>query len=202
MSLINLGSKVAFEAMISLATATLMATYLISIGCALLKRLRGETLPLARWSLGRYGLPVNAVAILYTSWSVSWDSNSIYRISELSAENQSYVVLLGLLASHLQSRHQYFQLGMSALLVIHWLCATGLPVSCEAYIPGPSHYHRCLQCMKEVWMRRGRLRYKTPAIDNYNYSGNYLVVDQFILSKLRWVSSGRLVIARHHTSNK
>lgn len=48
MSLINLGSKVAFEAMLSLATVALMATYLISIGCALLKRLRGETLPSAR----------------------------------------------------------------------------------------------------------------------------------------------------------
>jgi choline transport protein len=71
MSLINLGSKVAFEAMISLATLALMATYKISIGCALLKRLRGETLPSARWSLGRYGLAVNAVAIAYTTWSVS-----------------------------------------------------------------------------------------------------------------------------------
>lgn len=71
MSLINLGSKVAFEAMLSLATVALMATYLISIGCVLLKRLRGEALPSARWSLGRYGLAVNAVAVLYTSWSVS-----------------------------------------------------------------------------------------------------------------------------------
>ena len=71
MSLINLGIKVAFEAMISLATLALMATYLISIGCALLRRLRGEMLPSARWSLGRYGLPVNAIAIVYTSWSVS-----------------------------------------------------------------------------------------------------------------------------------
>jgi choline transport protein len=71
MSLINLGSKVAFEAMLSLATVALMATYLMSIGCVLLKRLRGEELPPARWSLGRYGLAVNVVALLYTSWSVS-----------------------------------------------------------------------------------------------------------------------------------
>jgi len=48
MSLINLGSKVAFEAMLSLATVALMATYIISIGCVLLKRLRGEDLPSAR----------------------------------------------------------------------------------------------------------------------------------------------------------
>jgi choline transport protein len=71
MSLVNLGSEVAFEAMLSLATVALMATYLMSIGCVLLKRLRGEELPSARWSLGRYGLAVNVVALLYTSWSVS-----------------------------------------------------------------------------------------------------------------------------------
>lgn len=71
MSLINLGSKVAFEAMLSLATVALMASYLMSIGCALLKRLRGEDLPAARWSLGRYGMAVNIVALMYTSWSVS-----------------------------------------------------------------------------------------------------------------------------------
>lgn len=71
MSLINLGSKVAFEAMLSLATVALMATYLISIGCVLLKRMRGEPLPHARWSLGRYGTAVNTIAVVYTAWSVS-----------------------------------------------------------------------------------------------------------------------------------
>lgn len=76
MSLINLGSKVAFEAMLSLATVALMATYLISIGCVLLKRLRGEPLPPARWSLGRYGTAVNTIAVVYTAWSVSLPPSS------------------------------------------------------------------------------------------------------------------------------
>ena len=79
MALINLGSKVAFEAMLSLATVALMATYLMSIGCVLLKRLRGEDLPSARWSLGRYGMLVNVIALMYTSWSVS--QLSIYPLS-------------------------------------------------------------------------------------------------------------------------
>jgi len=48
MSLVNLGSEVAFEAMVSLATVALMATYIISTGCVLLKRLRGEGLPSSR----------------------------------------------------------------------------------------------------------------------------------------------------------
>ena len=49
-----------------------MATYVISIGCFLLKRLRGERLPPARWSLGRAGAPVNVVALLYTLWAFFW----------------------------------------------------------------------------------------------------------------------------------
>lgn len=71
MSLLNLGSKIAFETMLSLATVAFMATYLISISCVLRKRLRGEELPSARWPLGRYGLTVNIIALTYTSWSVS-----------------------------------------------------------------------------------------------------------------------------------
>jgi amino acid transporter len=99
MSLINLGSKVAFEAMLSLATVALMATYLMSIGCVLLKRLRGEELPPARWSLGRYGLAVNAVALLYTSWSVSRLPNRL--LAFVSCQLMLSSVLLGLLADYL-----------------------------------------------------------------------------------------------------
>ena len=70
---------------------------------------------------------------------------------------------------------------MSALPAIHRLFAFGLPLPREAYVPGPSHYHRCLQYVRELWIRGGCLRYKNPVIYNYNYSSNYLIVDQFIL---------------------
>lgn len=43
-----------------------MSTYSLSIGCVLARRLRGQDLPPARWSLGRWGLPVNAVAVAYS----------------------------------------------------------------------------------------------------------------------------------------
>lgn len=71
-SLINIGSTVAFNAMLSLSTVALMATYLISVGCVTLKRLRKEPLPPARWSLGKAGLPVNLTAMLYAVWSFFW----------------------------------------------------------------------------------------------------------------------------------
>lgn len=71
-SLINIGSTAAFNALLSLSTVALMATYLVSISCVLLRRVRGQYLPPARWSLGRYGLPVNALALVYSCWSFFW----------------------------------------------------------------------------------------------------------------------------------
>ncbi|KAK4982738.1 hypothetical protein LTR50_007606 [Elasticomyces elasticus] len=71
-SLINIGSSVAFNAILSLSTVALMATYVISIGCVTLKRYRREALPPARWSLGRMGMPVNCVALAYACWSFFW----------------------------------------------------------------------------------------------------------------------------------
>lgn len=68
--LINLGSSFAFNIIISLSLLALMSTYMLSIGCLLLKRLRGEPLPPARWSLGRFGLPINVFAFAFAGFAV------------------------------------------------------------------------------------------------------------------------------------
>lgn len=70
LSLIVLGSELAFNIIVSLSLLGLLSTYMISIGCVLLKRLRGEPLPPARWSLGRYGVAVNAFAFLYSGFII------------------------------------------------------------------------------------------------------------------------------------
>ncbi len=73
LSLINIGSTVAFNAMLSLSTVALMATYLISIGCVTARRFNLENpLPPARWSLGKAGLPVNCIALVYACWAFFW----------------------------------------------------------------------------------------------------------------------------------
>lgn len=64
--LINLGSTFGFNIIVSLALLALLSTYMISIGCVLRKRLLREELPPARWSLGKFGLPVNAFAFCYS----------------------------------------------------------------------------------------------------------------------------------------
>ena len=71
--LINIGSTVAFNALLSLATVALMGTYVISIGCVTARRFNKDTpLPPARWSLGKAGLPVNVVALLYSIYGFFW----------------------------------------------------------------------------------------------------------------------------------
>lgn len=62
---INLASSIAFNIIISANLVALLSVYMISIGCVLLRRLRRQPLPRARWSLGRWGLPINAVAFVY-----------------------------------------------------------------------------------------------------------------------------------------
>lgn len=63
--MINVGSTVALNAILALTAVTVMTSYLICIGCVLLKRVRGEPLPPRRWSLGRYGFAVNVAAMCF-----------------------------------------------------------------------------------------------------------------------------------------
>lgn len=65
LSMINIGSTVAFNAIASLGTAALISSYIVSISCVCVKRWRGEKLPPARWSLGKFGAPINGFSILY-----------------------------------------------------------------------------------------------------------------------------------------
>jgi amino acid transporter len=65
LSLINIGSTVALFAIISLTITSLMSSYIISISCVLLKRIRGEPLPARRWSLGRYGMLINILSLIF-----------------------------------------------------------------------------------------------------------------------------------------
>jgi choline transport protein len=65
LSLVNIGSTVAFNSVVSLLVSSLFSSYFISIGCILLKRLRGEPLPPSRWGMGRFAIPMNVIALSY-----------------------------------------------------------------------------------------------------------------------------------------
>ncbi|CAO2648275.1 Nn.00g075420.m01.CDS01 [Neocucurbitaria sp. VM-36] len=65
LSLINIGSTVALNIITSLGTGALISSYIVSISCVTLKRLRGEPLLPSYFSLGTYGLPLNIVSVLF-----------------------------------------------------------------------------------------------------------------------------------------
>ena len=68
LSLINLGSTVAFNAIIGIGVVALLSSYLVSVGCILLKRLRGQELLPRRWNLGKtWCLVCNVVGLSYTA---------------------------------------------------------------------------------------------------------------------------------------
>ncbi|USW48103.1 Putative amino acid/polyamine transporter I [Septoria linicola] len=64
-SAINFGSGTAFNAVVGVSNAALGFSYIVSIGCIRLKRLRGEPLLPARWSLGRYGGIINDISLAF-----------------------------------------------------------------------------------------------------------------------------------------
>jgi hypothetical protein len=65
LSLINIGSTVAFNIVTSLGTGALISSYIVSISCITLKRIRGEELIPCHFSLGKFGLPLNIFSVLF-----------------------------------------------------------------------------------------------------------------------------------------
>lgn len=65
LSLINIGSSVALHAILSLTAVSLLTSYIIVIACLVIKRIRGLPLPVRRWSLGTWGLPINVAALCF-----------------------------------------------------------------------------------------------------------------------------------------
>jgi choline transport protein len=54
-----------------------MLTYCLSVSCVLYRRLKyapgsNGSLPPARWTLGKYGVPINIAAILYSAFAFFW----------------------------------------------------------------------------------------------------------------------------------
>ena len=67
LSLINIGSTVAFNSLVSLGSGTLMVSYIVCIGCFMWRRLTGGAMLPTKFSMGMFSLPVNIIAICYLS---------------------------------------------------------------------------------------------------------------------------------------
>lgn len=63
--LIYLGNSTAFNAILSIGVVALLSSYIASMSCILLKRIRGQPLLPRRWSLGKWGWICNVIGIAY-----------------------------------------------------------------------------------------------------------------------------------------
>lgn len=100
------------NAIISLQLLALMSTYAISIGSVTLKRFRGQELPRSRWSLGKFGLPINLFAFVYSCFAMIWVCFPVTTPVSSQSMNYAIVMFSGVLAIALvfyfvQGRHVY-----------------------------------------------------------------------------------------------
>lgn len=64
-SLINLGSTTALNAINSVTISALLSSYILTIGCLLYRRFSGKPLPTRRFSLGRAGVAINIASMIF-----------------------------------------------------------------------------------------------------------------------------------------
>lgn len=73
LALLYLGCPTAVYSVLSLHTIAILQSYILSIGSVLWRRIKyPETLPPAYFPLGRLGVPVNIIAVIYAVWAFFW----------------------------------------------------------------------------------------------------------------------------------
>jgi len=63
--LINIGSYIAFNQIVSLGVCALLSSYIVSISCVTARRILGQPLLDSRFALGRWGLPINIASLAF-----------------------------------------------------------------------------------------------------------------------------------------
>ena len=90
LALLALGGDQAFNSIVGLLNGAVGLTYVLSIGCVLWRRTLGEPLPPARWSLGKLGIPLNIIALLYQSFATIISFFPLF--AEVTAANFNWYV--------------------------------------------------------------------------------------------------------------
>lgn len=71
LTLLNLAGYIAFSVIIALSTFGLYQSYFLAIACMLYARTTGR-IEAAGWSLGRFGVPINIFALVYSLYMGIW----------------------------------------------------------------------------------------------------------------------------------
>lgn len=72
LSLINIGSTAAFNAIASVMIAALFTTYILSIAAFIRARFLPGGIPRSRFSLGKLGLPINVFSVAYLCFAITF----------------------------------------------------------------------------------------------------------------------------------
>ncbi|KAH8696441.1 amino acid/polyamine transporter I [Talaromyces proteolyticus] len=109
---INIASTTAFNAIVSLTIVGLYSSYLIAISLVLKKRILGETVDFGPWTMGPFGIFVNACSMFFLIISITFSFfPPMYPVTNTNM-NWSIVVfggemILGLCWYAIRGRHQY-----------------------------------------------------------------------------------------------
>jgi choline transport protein len=109
---INIGSTTALRSISSLGAVAILSSYPVVIGTLIWRRLYGAPLPPRRWSLGRFGLAINIVAVcfilplwFFAFWPIA---------TPVTAETMNWasvifcgVLLIAVVYYVLKGRHEY-----------------------------------------------------------------------------------------------
>jgi choline transport protein len=90
LALLVLGGDQIFNSIVGLLNGAVSLTYVLSISCVLWRRCFGEPLPPARWSLGKLGIPLNIIAIVYQSFTTIISFFPL--IAEVTAANFNWYI--------------------------------------------------------------------------------------------------------------
>ncbi|CAK1364386.1 unnamed protein product [Cercospora beticola] len=112
LSLINIGSTVAFNNLVSITNGVLVTSYTVCIGCFIWRRLsRQEMLP-SRFDLGHFGLLVNVLAICFLIIIFVMSFFPPTPLPELASMNWSSLIfsavaIWGIVFYYVWARHRY-----------------------------------------------------------------------------------------------
>ena len=92
LALINIGSSAAFNAIVSLSVASVLASYMMPILLVLRKRWRGEPIRSGPWRLGRLGVVANVVGLVYAM--IAFVFSFWPGAAEVTAESMNWACLV------------------------------------------------------------------------------------------------------------
>jgi choline transport protein len=114
LSLIYIGSSTAFNAIVSLNSLALYISYFFPILFFMLRKIRGPPLDYGPFKLGRWGVPINIVSLVYLVYATTW--MPFPTVLPVTAQNMNYagpiffVIIIGSLIDWSISGHKRFEI--------------------------------------------------------------------------------------------